>query len=554
MKIRDKLFLAFGLYILLAILFGALAARELRTISTRLVLVETADDLTNNLLEARRHEKNYLLYRDQLSFTNLKKYLDTFKEKIDNIQTEIIREIGDENYLMMKQTVAEYERLVALLPQNLASQAEMESLTRNRGREVEMMLGGTEREAFLVLRRYEKNIMLYKTREAYQVFSEALGRSSLRKYPEVENYAILTEKLSKLYREEKESIELMRQTARKVQSFAENLSKQERSDIDIIFSRATGLLIVAHVVVIFVGSFVNIKIATSIAMPIQRLEKISRKIAVGDFSERIEVKGKDELASLEAAFNHMEEKLQNALWSLEHAIEKLREKQAQLVEAEKLAAIGKLAAGIAHEINNPLTSVLTFSNLMLEQCAEDDPRRDRLKLMARETERARNIVRQLLNFGREIIIKPEKISINRPLQEIVDSLNGQEAFKGIELRMSLEETLPEIYADPAQIGQVVLNMMLNAIHAITPPGTIEVATRTNGANVEMSITDSGKGIPHEHLNKIFDPFFTTKEMTKGTGLGLAVSYGIIKKHGGDIEVSSRESGGTTFTVRLPING
>jgi two-component system NtrC family sensor kinase len=203
----------------------------------------------------------------------------------------------------------------------------------------------------------------------------------------VENYAILTEKLSKLYREEKESIELMRQTARRVQSFAVNLSRQERADIDIIFSRATGLLIVAHVVVIFVGSFVNIKIATSIAMPIQRLEKISRKIAAGDFSERIEVKGKDELASLEAAFNHMEEKLQNALWSLEHAIEKLREKQAQLVEAEKLAAIGKLAAGIAHEINNPLTSVLTFSNLMLEQCDEGDPRRDRLKLMARETER-----------------------------------------------------------------------------------------------------------------------------------------------------------------------
>lgn len=554
MKIRDKLFLAFGLYILLAILFGALAARELRTISTRLVLVETADDITNNLLEARRHEKNYLLYRDELSFVNLKKYLADFKKKIDNIETEILREIGDGNYTMMRQSVESYERLIELLPQNLISQTEMETLVRDRGRAAEKTLQGPEREAFLVLRRYEKNIMLYKTQEASRVFSAALDRSTLKSHPEIGSYAILMEKLSKLYREEKESIELMRKTARKVQSFAENLSRQERTDIDATFSRATGLLIVAHVVVILVGSFVNIRIATSIAMPIQRLEKISRKIAAGDFSERIEVKGKDELASLEAAFNHMEEKLQNALWSLEHAIEKLREKQAQLVEAEKLAAIGKLAAGIAHEINNPLTSVLTFSNLMLEQCGKDDPRRDRLKLMARETERARNIVRQLLNFGREIIIKPEKISINRPLQEIIDSLSGQEAFKGIELRMSLEEPLPEVHADPAQIGQVVLNMMLNAIHAITPPGTIEVATRTNGTNVEMSITDSGRGIPREHLNRIFDPFFTTKEMTKGTGLGLAVSYGIIKKHGGDIEVASGENGGTTFTVRLPING
>jgi two-component system NtrC family sensor kinase len=224
------------------------------------------------------------------------------------------------------------------------------------------------------------------------------------------------------------------------------------------------------------------------------------------------------------------------------------------VEAEKLVAVGKLAAGIAHEINNPLTSVLTFSNLMLEKCPKDDPWCDKLRLMARETERARNIVRQLLNFGREIIIKPEPININRPVGEIIDSLNAQEAFKGIALRRDLSETLPDIYADPAQIGQVVLNMLLNAIHSITPPGTIEVATRANSWSVELVIADSGKGIPAEHLNKIFDPFFTTKEMTKGTGLGLAVSYGIIKKHGGDIEVESLEGKGTTFIVRLPIHG
>jgi two-component system NtrC family sensor kinase len=111
-----------------------------------------------------------------------------------------------------------------------------------------------------------------------------------------------------------------------------------------------------------------------------------------------------------------------------------------------------------------------------------------------------------------------------------------------------------VYADPAQIGQVVLNMLLNAIHSITPPGTIEVATRANSHFVELIIADSGKGIPADHLTKIFDPFFTTKEMTKGTGLGLAVSYGIIKKHGGDIEVESTEGKGTTFTVRLPIHG
>jgi signal transduction histidine kinase len=174
--------------------------------------------------------------------------------------------------------------------------------------------------------------------------------------------------------------------------------------------------------------------------------------------------------------------------------------------------------------------------------------------MARETNRARTIVRQLLTFGRETVIKPEKININQPVSEIADSLVAQDAFKGIGLDMKLGENLPEVNADPAQIGQVVMNLLLNAIHAITPPGRIEVATRRTEKSVEIIFTDTGAGIPEENIHKIFDPFFTTKDATKGTGLGLAVSYGIIKKHGGEIEVASNLGKGTTFTVRLPIYG
>jgi signal transduction histidine kinase len=198
--------------------------------------------------------------------------------------------------------------------------------------------------------------------------------------------------------------------------------------------------------------------------------------------------------------------------------------------------------------------VLTFSNLILEKCPQADPRCDQLRIVVRETERARNIVRQLLNFGREVNIKPVKISINRPVEEIMESLVAQEAFKGIELSMTLGENLPDVYVDPAQIGQVVLNLSLNAIHAITAPGKIEVSTRVMDTFVEIIFRDTGSGIAPEHLSKIFDPFFTTKGETKGTGLGLAVSYGIIKKHGGDIEVASVVGQGTTFTVKVPIYG
>ncbi len=554
MKIRDKLFVGFGLYIFLAVILGFFAYKELRTISTRLVLVETADDITNTILEVRRYEKNFLLFKDVKSQEELQKYLGTLKNSIAAIQAEIVIEIGSDNFTMMKSAIADYERLITLIADNFRSQNELEQLVRQKGRSVERTLVGEELRTFLVLRRYERNIMLYKNEQAFAVFKRTHVASSVATRAEIQNYLVLVTKLYRLYEAEKEAVENVRLTARRIQSFTQNLSKKERSDIATTIKISIHLLLIALVLVVFLGIVINIKLATSISSPIRTLEKITKKIAKGDFSERIEVKGQDELSSLEASFNLMEEKLKNALWSLEHTIEKLREKQAQLVEAEKLASVGKLAAGIAHEINNPLTSVLTFSNLMLEQCPPSDPRHEKLKLMARETDRARNIVRQLLNFGRETALKPEKISINQPVSEIADSLEAQDAFKGIQLDLKLSEDLPAVYADPAQIGQVVMNMFLNAIHAITPPGRIEVATRLNDNFVEIVFSDSGKGIPEEFIHKIFDPFFTTKEAFKGTGLGLAVSYGIIKKHSGDIEVASTVGKGTTFTVRLPIYG
>jgi signal transduction histidine kinase len=553
MKIRDKLFLGFGLYILLAVILGFFAYKELRMISTRLVLVETADDLTNTILEVRRYEKNFLLFKDSESLAELQKYLVTLKNSIAAIQTEIVLEIGSDNYRMMKSAIAEYERLITAIAENFTAQEELEALVRKRGRETERAVTGAELQSLLVLRRYEKNVMLYKKREAYDVFKRTYDASRLGSHPDVRLYQTIVAKLYSLYEAEKQSLDKMRLTAREIQTFTQNLSKKERSDIATTIRMSINLQVLALALVVVVGIFINIKLATSISTPIRNLQRITKKITRGDFSETIEVHGHDEIALLAESFNQMEDKLGHAMTALEEIIKKLQEKQDQLVEAEKLALVGKLAAGIAHEINNPLTSVLTFSNLMLEQCPPGDPRHDKLKLMARETNRARTIVRQLLNFGRETVIKPEKININQPVSEIADSLAAQDAFKGIGLDMKLADSLPEVNADPAQIGQVVMNMLLNAIHSITPPGRIEVATRRTEKNVEILFTDTGAGIPEENIHKIFDPFFTTKDATKGTGLGLAVSYGIVKKHGGEIEVASTVGKGSTFIVRLPIN-
>lgn len=551
MKIRDKLFLGFGLYVFLAIVLGFSAYKGLSTITTRFKLVEMADDITNVLLEVRRYEKNFLFFKDKGSMNEIRKYLTILKKDIDNIRKEIIKEIGINNYVMMKRSITEYETLINRVAENVQSQEELVFSVRDVGREVEKGLSGNKLEKFLVLRRHEKNLMLYKDKETYKNFT-TIG-APLHADIEVARYLSLVERLFALYRDEAESVDAMRSTARQIQSFTENLSRQERSDIDSIIKRSNSLFVFAIVVIILLGTVINFRLARSIAMPLRRLERITKKVADGDFSEGIEVSGNDEIASLAVSFNQMEDKLQDAMSSLEQAIQRLHEKQAQLVEAEKLASIGILAAGIAHEINNPLTSVLTFSNLLLEQCPVDDPRHERLKMMARETERARTIVRQLLSFAKETPLRRVKININQPVVEITDSLVAQGVFKEIELILNLSKKLPEIYVDPARIGQVVLNMILNATHAITPPGTVEVTTRAAGDFVEIVFCDTGSGIPAENISRIFDPFFTTKDVNKGTGLGLAVSYGIIKKHGGDIEVQSEAGKGTTFIVRLPVD-
>ncbi len=496
MKIREKLFVGFGLYLFFAVTFGVLAYKDLNTISTHLGHLEVADDITNTLLEVRRYEKNYLLYGDPDSLREIGKYLALLKDGIGKIRGEVSRNIGEEPVARLLQSLAEYEHRVERLSQIRSEKERLHGTADNRRKK----------------------------------------------------------RLITLQQEEKATEEQLRGVARKAQVYVEENARTERSDIARILRYSTILLAATLGLIILFGTVVNIKLAKSIVAPIRELERITKKIARGDFAETITVKGHDEIALLAQSFNQMENKLDHAMTSLEDIIKKLQEKQAQLVEAEKLASIGKLAAGIAHEINNPLTSVLTFSNLMLEQCPPDDPRYGRLKLMVKETDRARTIVRQLLNFGRESVIKPVKININQPVTEIAESLVAQEAFKNIELSLQLAEGLPEVYADPAQFGQVVLNILLNAIHAIAPPGRIGVATRLNGRNVEVVFSDTGKGIPEAHMHKIFDPFFTTKDASRGTGLGLAVSYGIIKKHGGNIAVESTVGKGTVFTVSLPVYG
>lgn len=234
-----------------------------------------------------------------------------------------------------------------------------------------------------------------------------------------------------------------------------------------------------------------------------------------------------------------------------------REKlEKQLIRSEKLSSLGKLSAGIAHEINQPLTGVLTFAHLLLKKFKDDEKTRKDLQIIVRETTRIRGIVQGILDFARETPMQKKPRIVNEILDQTLEIVVHQQRFFGIELVKEYDPDLPQAVVDSNLMEQVFMNVILNALDAMHGSGTFTVRTRHAGGFVEIDFSDTGAGMPEEILDKIFDPFFTTKDSTEGMGmgLGLAVSYGIVKNHNGDINVTSKEGEGTTFTIRLPMDG
>jgi two-component system NtrC family sensor kinase len=312
--------------------------------------------------------------------------------------------------------------------------------------------------------------------------------------------------------------------------------------------------IMAFLTITIIGALIAIVfayfISRQISVPLNKLVSASRNIAEGDLDARVDRKfvSDDELGELANAFNVMAS-------ALKQRDEKLRElTRYRIKRSERLALIGKLAANVAHELNNPLQGIVTYSHLMLEQMPADHPNTGHVQVIVTQANRCRDIIRGLLDFSRQR--EPDKTlcNVNAVLQDCISLLVNQALFHNIEINIDLDDDLPLVIADPSQIERVFLNMMINAAESMAGSGQLTLKTRTDGANqsIEVIISDTGDGIAEEDLKRIFDPFYTTKEVGKGTGLGLAISYGITMEHSGTISVESEVGKGTTFTVRLPI--
>jgi len=304
---------------------------------------------------------------------------------------------------------------------------------------------------------------------------------------------------------------------------------------------------------------------TRITNPLHKMVLATQKIAKGDLTHKLNVQSRDEIGALAQSFDRMTEELRVANLKLiewgktlekkvEERTEEIRKMQAHLVEQEKLASLGKLAAGIAHEINNPLGGILIYSHLLLEDTKKKSPQYDNLKKIVKETSRCKDIVKGLLQFARPKDPEMIKTDINEILENSLSIMERQVLFQNINLERKYSTDLPKIVADSAQLQQVFMNIILNAAEAMDGNGTLTIKTclQGDGEHISIEFTDTGHGIKEEDKMRLFEPFFTTKEVGKGTGLGLAISYSIIQKHEGTIKVTSQEEKGSTFTVILPV--
>jgi len=288
--------------------------------------------------------------------------------------------------------------------------------------------------------------------------------------------------------------------------------------------------------------------------PVRRLIGASAQVSQGNLSPEIGPISRSEVGILQKTFTEMLASLR------ERDRRQKAESEIRLLQSEKQASIGKLAAGVAHEINNPLTGVLTFTHMLLRRKDIGDEIRSDLRKIAHATERVREIVKGLLDFSRQTKLDPEPLDVNRLVRSTISLLENQALVRGIRLIFEQGEELPMLTLDRSQVESALLNIILNALDATEPGESITLSTgvgifATQGyrKGVEIAVIDTGCGIPPENLDKLFDPFFTTKEVGQGTGLGLAVSYGIVERHGGTIRVQSEVGRGSTFTIWLPID-
>jgi two-component system NtrC family sensor kinase len=442
----------------------------------------------------------------------------------------------------------------------------------------------------LEMRRFEKNFFLYEKMSDYQesityaVKAQGILDNSLKGYKRLqvtpqlkilrddfEQYALLMSRFVLLNRQDTVGRQAMeksiRQRGKEITTLAEDISKAERRRLQMLLNNMQRILIVSFIILSVLGVVIGQVLSRMVVRPLKYLEESMKGITEGKLAT-VSIDSHDrEIVSLTAAFNKM--------------LKELELRQKHLVQREKLASLGTLLSGVAHELNNPLSNISSSSQILSEEIEDTDIafKKDLLSQIEEQTDRAKNIVRSLLEFSRDKEFKKEEVSLKNLFEETILFIKGEIPTKvGISLDIPGDIV---IFADKQRLQQAFLNLIKNAIQAIPDEGNVSISATKHLYNwkieekpevcdypqyrgrctgkcpaaedtVDIEIKDTGEGIPPEVLPKIFDPFFTTKDVGKGSGLGLSIVQEIIEDHDGCIGVDSEVGKGTTFLIRLPL--
>jgi two-component system NtrC family sensor kinase len=414
---------------------------------------------------------------------------------------------------------------------------------------------------FLEMRLSEKNYFLYGNAEtlieirskikiaessidnAKNDIVRAVGSgslSSLRKY--LKEYSEMVDMIIEFPSRDIKTETMFRTAGKTLREYSETTTRLERTRMNNIIARSKEFMLAAFfgilVLAILVSHFISQKILASLRV----IERMTTSISQGDFGNIEEIRSKDEFGSLINAINVMSEELSH--------------REEEIIQSKKLASLGILTAGVAHELTNPLNNISMMAQNYVE-LYDSLNREDRIELMNKvegETERIQEIVKNLLDFSRQKEANLHEADINAVIAKTMKLVQNMLDISNIRTTLGLDEGLPRIYIDVNQIQQVLVNLITNAVQSMSSGGLLFIGSRLGRKwdSIEITVKDSGKGIAPEFLPHIFDPFFSTKG-DSGTGLGLSVSYGIIKNHKGDIRVESKPGVGTTFTIELPVN-
>ncbi len=472
-RIRRRVILTFLFCVLSVLVFAGFSFQVHREIGNRLRLVELTDDLFHNILEARRFEKNFFLYKQPASLNEAMSYV----QRVEKLYREHEPEI-------------------------------------------------------LSLKRGPKDPEFYRTLLGYKNALNQIGAMIQPSAPGgTPDFSSLEESLRNL--------------GQNLVEMTEKWEREERSLIDGLFQRAMYLFFISMLVFLALGILVAFYLARLLVRPMVQMQQAMEKIAHGDFTPISEPECRsEEFFTLFKAFNRM--------------IHELEEHQEQLLQSRKIAAIGTLTSGIAHELNNPINNIVLTAESLQEDFSHlsQEEAQGLIHDILIQSERASDIVKGLLDFSRSEHPEFEAVAIPTLIDSTLKLVRNQLMLSGIQVDKEISPHLPTISGDRKSLQQVFLNLFINAIQAMPDGGNllIRVQNSDDGHWLKIDITDSGVGIDPEHLPHIFDPFFTTKTVGRGTGLGLSVTYGIIEKHGGHIEAHSQKEQGATFTISLPTQG